>query len=395
MAVAMQPRTPISRLYFGDPWLLIMATVLLAFGLTMMTSASIDIASREYGDPLFHFKRQGVFMLMGLVAAAAVSLCPMRYWYKASVALLMLACLMLILVLMPGVGHEVNGSVRWFRFGFISLQASEPAKLFFIVFLAWYLSRYRHIVRTTWKGFLIPVGLLAPLVLLLLLEPDFGAVVVLGIAVFGMLFLAGVKVYQFVLTGAAVGFLGWQFMVSASYRMERLNTFIQALQDPFNEDVVYGAGYQLAQALIAFGRGEWFGVGLGNSIQKMYFLPEAHTDFVLAIIAEELGMVTVLLLLLLFAAFVGRALIIARRNETSGRLFAAYLGYGLAFLFLGQVIINMAVNVGLLPTKGLTLPFLSYGGSSLIMCLVMVGLLLRIDIEHHQQQLPRSEARMP
>jgi cell division protein FtsW len=216
---------------------------------------------------------------------------------------------------------------------------------------------------------------------------------VLCIAVFGMLFLAGVKLYQFILVGVVSGVGAWQLVVSSAYRVERLNTFIQALKNPFSEDVVYGSGYQLAQALIGFGRGEWFGVGLGNSIQKMYFLPEAHTDFVLAIIAEELGVVAVLLLILLFFGFVARALLIARRNEKSNRLFAAYLGYGIAFLFLGQVIINMAVNVGLLPTKGLTLPFLSYGGSSLIMCLIMVAVLLRIDIEHHQQTQPRTGAK--
>jgi cell division protein FtsW len=194
------------------------------------------------------------------------------------------------------------------------------------------------------------------------------------------------------IVGVATGYLAWIVVIRSEYRLQRLTSFFQALKDPFSEDVVYGTGYQLAQALIGFGRGEWFGVGLGNSIQKMYFLPEAHTDFVLAIIAEELGVITVLLLLLLFFGFVSRALLIARRNEKSGRLFAAYLGYGIAFLFLGQVLINVAVNVGLLPTKGLTLPFLSYGGSSLIMCLVMLGLLLRIDIEHQQHIQPRAGA---
>lgn len=382
-----------ARPYLGDPWLLVMAAILLVFGLVMMTSASIEIASRQNGDALYYFKRQLVFLGIGLFCASAVTLCPMRYWYKGSVALLLLAYLLLFFVVIPGVGHEVNGSKRWFRLGFMSLQASEPAKLFVIIFIAWFLSRYRELVRNSWRGFLYPLGWLIPAVGLLLLEPDFGAVVVLCIAVFGMLFLAGVKVYQFALAGAGTALLAWQLVLSSPYRMQRLDSFMQALKDPFSEDVVYGAGYQLAQALIAFGRGEWFGVGLGNSIQKMYFLPEAHTDFVLAIIAEELGMFSVILLLGLFVAFVARALLIARRNELSGKLFAAYVGYGIAFLFLGQIVINMAVNVGLLPTKGLTLPFLSYGGSSLIMCLVMVALLLRIDIEHHQQGLARMGAR--
>ncbi len=387
------PYRNIERPYLGDTWLLVMVAVLLAFGLVMMTSASIEIASRQYGDALFHFKRHLIFLGMGLCCALAVLKCPMRYWYKGSVALLLCAYLLLILVLVPGIGREVNGSTRWFRVGFMSLQASEPAKLFIVVFMAWFLGRHRELVCNSWKGFVYPMVILALPVLLLLMEPDFGAVVVLCIAVFGMLFLAGVKLYQFIAVGVVSGFAAWQLVISSPYRVERLNTFIQALRDPFSEDVVYGAGYQLAQALIGFGRGEWFGVGLGNSIQKMYFLPEAHTDFVLAIIAEELGVIAVLLLILLFFAFVARALLIARRNEKSNRLFAAYLGYGIAFLFLGQVIIHMAVNVGLLPTKGLTLPFLSYGGSSLIMGLAMVAMLLRIDIEHHQQNQPRAGAK--
>ncbi len=392
MALTMPYRNAV-RPYMGDTWLLVMAAILIAFGLVMMTSASIEIASQQSGDAFFYFKRQLVFLLLGLGCALAVAQCPMRYWYKSSVALLLLAYLILILVLIPGLGREVNGSTRAFRFGSMSLQASEPAKLFIVAFMAWFLGRHRELVRGSWKGFVYPMIFLALPVLLLLLEPDFGAVVVLCVAVFGMLFLAGVKLYQFILAGSAAGVAAWLLVISSPYRMKRLDTFIHALKDPFSEDVVYGGGYQLAQALIGFGRGEWFGVGLGNSIQKMYFLPEAHNDFVLAIIAEELGMVAVLLLILLFFAFVARALVIARRNELNNRLFAAYLGYGVAFLFLGQVLINMAVNVGLLPTKGLTLPFISYGGSSLMMCLVMLGVLLRIDIEHHQQHQPRVGAK--
>lgn len=382
-----------SRTYYGDAWLIIMCTLLLIFGLVMMTSASVEIASRQYDDAFYHFKRQLVFLCMGLGAAGVVLYTPMRLWYRSSVALLLFAYLLLILVLIPGVGREVNGSMRWFRLGFMSLQASEPAKLFVLVFMAWFLSRYHDLVRNSVKGFLYPVAFLAPPALLLLLEPDFGALVVLFIAVFGMLFLAGVQLIQFVGTGVILGAGAVLLIQSSEYRMQRVNTFLQALKDPFSEDVVYGSGYQLAQALIGFGRGEWFGVGLGNSIQKMYFLPEAHTDFVLAIIAEELGMLAVLLLLGLFMAFVGRAIVIARRNELDGRLFAAYLGYGISFQFMGQVLINAAVNVGLLPTKGLTLPFLSYGGSSLIMCLVMFAMLLRIDIEHHGMKLQRNGAR--
>jgi len=393
MSIYTLPVNHRNQIYYGDPWLLILVSMLVVFGLVMMTSASIEIASQQYNDPFFHLKRQLMFLSIGLVSGYAVLVTPMRLWYRGSVAWLALAYLVLIMVLVPGVGREVNGSTRWFRFAGISLQASEPAKLLILVFMAWFLSRHRDLVRNSIKGFLIPIALLGLPVMLLLLEPDFGAVVVLCVAVLGMMFLAGVKVYQFVIVGSAGVGCAWLLIVSSEYRLQRLLTFLQGLKDPFSEEVVYGSGYQLAQALIAFGRGEWLGVGLGNSIQKMYFLPEAHTDFVLAIIAEELGVVTVLVLMVMFFAFVGRAIVIARRNEHSGRLFAAYLGYGISFLFIGQVLINVAVNTGLLPTKGLTLPFLSYGGSSLIMCLVMTAMLIRIDIEHHQLMQPVVGAR--
>jgi cell division protein FtsW len=395
MAIALSmPYRNVARPYFGDPWLLMLAGILLAFGLVMTGSASIEFASREYGDAWYLFKRQLVFLVMGLACAYVVVQCPMRYWYKCSVVLLLLAYIVLVLILIPGVGSVAGGGRRWFRLGFMSVQASEPAKLCIVVFMAWFLGRHRELVRSSWKGFVYPMIFLALPVLLLLLEPDFGAVVVLSIAVFGMLFLAGVKLYQFILAGMGAGLAGWLLIATSDYRMRRVELFLQALKDPFNEDIVYDGGYQLAQALIGFGRGEWFGVGLGNSIQKMYFLPDAHTDFILAIVAEELGLVGVLLLISLFVGFASRALLIARRNELNNRLFAAYLGYGIAFLFLGNVLINMAVNVGLLPTKGLTLPFVSYGGSSLLMCLVMVGILLRIDIEHHQHHQPRVGAQV-
>ena len=383
MTTLTMPHTLSTRQYYGDPALIIMASLLVTFGLVMMTSASIEIASRSYGDPFFFFKRQLIFMVMGLVLGAGIIMNPMRLWYRSSVLLLFIAYLVLVLVLIPGIGREVNGSRRWVQLPGFGLQASEIAKLFVITFTAWFLSRHRELVRGSLRGLLYPATLLSPVVGLLLLEPDFGATVVLCLAVLGMLFLGGINLFYMILAACILGGGGWLTIVTSEYRLMRLTTFLQMLQNPFSEDVVFGSGYQLAQALIGFGRGEWGGVGLGNSIQKMYFLPEAHTDFVLAIIAEELGLVSVVLLLLLFFAFIARALVLARRNEESGRLFAAYLGYGISLLFLGQLVINAAVNVGLMPTKGLTLPFLSYGGSSLIMSIAMVAVLLRIDIEHH------------
>ncbi len=373
-------------IYWGDKTLIVCVLLLLAFGLVMMTSASIEIASNDYGDGFFYLKKQLKFLALGFLAATVVYCLPLKYWQEWSAFLLVGAVVLLSLVLLPGIGHEVNGSTRWINLGFMTLQASEPAKLFIVIFIANYLSKYHSFVLGSWKGFLMPLVFVALPILLLLREPDFGAVVVLSLSVFGMMFLSGVKLYQFGLLILTAGGGAATLVLSSSYRIARVKSFMTALSDPFNEDVVFGSGYQLAQALIAFGRGEWFGVGLGNSIQKLYFLPEAHTDFVLAIIAEELGVINVIVVLALFLVFVIRAMLIARKNETKGDFFPAYLAYGLALLFLGQIVINVGVNTGLLPTKGLTLPFLSAGGSSLIICMMMVGLLLRIDIESHQRE---------
>lgn len=385
MAVSRRAQAREESFYFGDQWLVAASALLLATGLVMMSSASVEIAWNQYGDAFYFLKRQLRFLVLGLIAALVVLVTPMQWWRRGAWALFLAANGLLILVLIPGIGREVNGSARWLDLGFMTIQASELAKLFIVVFMAWLLSAKNATVRNSWFGFIMPMVLLALPIWLLLAEPDFGAVVVLMISVFGMLFMAGVKLYRFVLVLAAAAGGAVALVLSAPYRVERLKTFMQALADPFNEEVVYGSGYQLAQALIAFGRGEWLGVGLGNSIQKIYFLPEAHTDFVFAIIAEELGFLAVLGLIALFIAFLARALLIARANERNGDRFAALCGYGLTFLFTGQIVINIAVNVGLLPTKGLTLPFLSYGGSSLIVCLVMVAMLLRIDIENRKR----------
>jgi cell division protein FtsW len=372
--------------YLGDQGLIVCVLLLLMFGLIMMTSASIEIASSDYGDAFYYLKKQVIFMLMGAIAGLVAFNIPIRFYRAWSMPLMLLGVGLLILVLVPGIGREVNGSTRWLNLGFMTLQASEPAKVFIVIFIATYLSVHHQYVISSWKGFATPLAFIALPVLLLLREPDFGAVVVLMLSVFGMIFLAGVKLYQFVLLILAAGGAGAALILSSPYRIARVKSFVAALSDPFNEDVVFGSGYQLAQALIAFGRGEWFGVGLGNSIQKLYFLPEAHTDFVLAIIAEELGVIAVIALLVLFIVFVWRAMVIARKNEQKGDFFPAYLAYGIALIFIGQIIINVGVNIGLLPTKGLTLPFLSAGGSSLITCMVMVALLLRIDVENFARE---------
>ncbi|MGA0933878.1 MAG: putative lipid II flippase FtsW [Pseudohongiellaceae bacterium] len=382
MQAVMQQRFE-DRPYYGDSWLIVLTLLLLFFGLIMMTSASIEIGENLYGDPFYHFKKQVVFIVMGLIGAAILLNIPMQWWERGSYVFYGLAILMLVSVLIPGIGHTAGGGTRWINLGFMTLQVSEPAKICIVFFMAGLLSRHHAFICGSLKGFLLPFACMALPVVLLLLEPDFGAVVVIMFAIMAMLFLAGARFWHFLLAACAVLAAGAGLIMSAEYRMRRVMSYLKALKDPFHEDIVFDSGYQLAQALIGFGRGEWLGMGLGNSIQKMYFLPDGHTDFIIAIIAEELGVIGVIALLFLFAAFITRALIIARRNERNGNFFMAYAAYGLAFIFIGQVVINVSVNIGLLPNKGLTLPFISSGGSSLLTCIAMVALLLRMDIENH------------
>ena len=260
--------------------------LLLAFGLTMMVSASVEIAASEYGDPWFFLKRQAVFITLGLVVVLITLELPLRYWRDHSGLLLLLAMLLLVLVLIPGIGQRVNGSMRWIDLGWFKLQSSEVAKVCIVLYLAAFLQRYPAEVRQRWSGFIKPLLVLTVAILLLHFEPDHGAMVILLVTSFAMLFVAGAKLHRFVclvvVGGAGVAYLA----TSKPYVINRLAAF----RDPWADEHVYGQGYQLTQALIAFGRGEWFGVGLGHSIQKLYFLPEAHNDFVLAIIGEELGL---------------------------------------------------------------------------------------------------------
>ena len=348
---------------------------LLGLGLVMITSASSEVAAVNSGNALYHMVRHLVYVALGLGAALLVLLVPVNTWQRLDWMLLLAAFGLLILVLIPGVGREVNGSMRWIGFGAFNVQPSELAKVFVVIYLAGYLVRRQAEVRESMWGFAKPFLVLLPMAMLLLLEPDFGATVVMMGAAVAMLFLGGVGLIRFsLLVVFAVGAV-FILVQTQEYRLQRLITFT----DPWADQ--YGAGYQLTQALIAFGRGEWFGVGLGNSVQKQFYLPEAHTDFVFSVLAEELGMVGALATIGLFA-FVGvRALYIGLWAEKAKQFFAAYVAWGIAFLWLGQFLINIGVNVGLLPTKGLTLPFLSYGGSSLIVTCASMALLLRIEWE--------------
>lgn len=348
---------------------------LLGLGLVMISSASTEVAAVNTGSPLYYMIRHLVYLAIGLGTAGVVLMIPLATWQRHSWLLLLVAVALLVLVLLPGIGREVNGAKRWIGFGAFNIQPSEIAKVFVVLYLAGYLVRRQEEVRESWAGFFKPFVVLLPMAFLLLLEPDFGATVVMMGAAMAMLFLGGVGLFRFLLMVAlAVGAV-FVLVQSQEYRLQRLITFT----DPWADQ--YGSGYQLTQALIAFGRGEWLGVGLGNSIQKQFYLPEAHTDFVFSVLAEELGLVGALATVGLFVFVSVRALYIGLWAEKAKQFFSAYVAFGLGFLWIGQFLINIGVNIGLLPTKGLTLPFLSYGGSSLVICCVSLALLLRIEWE--------------
>lgn len=362
-------------------WMITLA--LMGIGLVMMTSASLDLGSSLANDPLYFFKRQLFFIGLGLIIMLIVLTISMRFWYRFSHLLLIVAALLLVAVLIPGLGTVVNGSARWIDLGFYRLQPSEMTKLFLILYIAAYLSRRRDEVHNNWAGFLKPMGILGLLVVLLYLEPDHGAIVILMVTTFTMLFLAGARLHRFLLI-MMVSFAGVASLaIMKPHVISRLTSFL----NPWADEYVYGEGYQLTQALIGFGRGEWLGVGLGNSIQKLYFLPEAHTDFILSIVAEETGLIGVVLVLILFVLLIAKGMNIARAAEQQGAYFVAYVAYGIAMVFATQTFINFGVNTGLLPTKGLTLPFLSYGGNSLLISCLMMGVLLRADYELQTGQL--------
>ena len=358
-----------------DPWLLATAVALVLTGFVMITSASMDVAAQKFGGAFFFSQRHGIFILLSIIGAVITYKIPLSLWQRSGPYLLLAGFLLLVVVLIPGIGREVNGSRRWISAGPLNLQASEIAKFCMVIYLGGYLVRRLAEVRTSWKGVVKPGLPLAFFVSLLLLEPDYGAAVVLMGCVMGMIFLSGMKFGQFILIlVSAVGFVGLMGVIQP-YRMARLKSFQDPWADPF------GAGYQLSQAQIAFGRGDWFGEGLGNSVQKLFYLPEAHTDFVYSVLAEELGFIGAIAVVILYAILITRIFLIGRQAEKQRQFFMGYVAYGFGFILAGQALINIGVNVGALPTKGLTLPLLSYGGSSLLVCTAMIALVLRIDVE--------------
>ncbi len=349
--------------------------ILLGFGILMVASASMHLGDRGTAN-LHYVTRHLLALLIGAGLAWLVYRTPTNWWHKSSTALYFVGLFLLVLVFVPGLGREANGAQRWVAAGPLSLQTSEFMKLFIVLYVSGYLVRRQlEVAHRVW-GVVKPILLLILACALLMMQPDFGTAAVLLMTAFGMLFLGGAPLWQFaLLLSIAVSALIALIWVSP-YRLERVTTFL----NPWEH--AQDAGYQLAQALIAFGRGEWTGVGLGNGIQKQFYLPEAHTDFVMAVIGEELGLLGTLLVICMFAVIVWRAYAIGVCAESRGDRYAAYVAYGLG-LWLGmQAFINIGVNVGLLPTKGLTLPFLSYGSNSLIVCCIAVGMLLRVCREN-------------
>ena len=350
-----------------------LTVVLLALGILMVASSSLPFAMESRGNGFYFVFRHLTYLLIGGTLAAIVLTRPSADWQKIAMHLLVACLVMLVLVLI--LGREINGAKRWLGAGVFTVQVSELAKLFVIIYLADYLQRRNELLRTRFEGFFRPLLILGFTAFLLLLEPDYGASVVIMVTCLAMMFLAGAKVWQFLalcLVAAAVLAL---VALSAEYRLARLKTFLDPWADP------YGSGYQLTQSLIAFGRGEWWGQGLGNSLQKLAYLPEAHTDFVFAVFAEEFGLFGVIIVLSLFALLVLRILRVAQLALRAELAFPAYACVGIATWFALQALINIGVASGALPTKGLTLPFISYGGNALIVTLVAIAFVLRVDFE--------------
>ncbi|MEE9342942.1 MAG: putative lipid II flippase FtsW [Gammaproteobacteria bacterium] len=358
-----------------DTALISVVAAIASIGLVMVASASMPVAERLQLDTLHYLIRQSIYIVMGIALGLIVLRVPLQWWQNSGFACLLAALGLLALVLVPGVGYEVNGSTRWINLGLFRLQVSEVAKFLMIVYMASYLVRHREEIQNTTAAFLKPMLVVAIAAFLLLMEPDFGTTVVMTATVLVMMYMGGVSVWKFITLLSVSGVSLYALAVTSTYRMKRLTGFMDPWDDP------YDSGFQLTQSLIAIGRGEWLGVGLGASIQKLFYLPEAHTDFVFAVMAEELGLVAVAFVLGLYAFVVWRCYRIAFRAFAANSIFAGYVAYGVGTWIALQTLINVGVNTGVLPTKGLTLPFMSYGGSSLLALSAAMALVLRVDYE--------------
>ena len=364
-----------------DPILVTLVTSLLCGGLIVLASASVSIGDAEFGNPFHYVQRQLLALAIGGVGAIAMLLIPTVVWQRLSGPLVLLALGALALVLVPGVGLTENGATRWISVAGFTVQVSDPARFALILYVAGYLVRRAEDVNERFAGFLKPMIIISLASALLLAEPDFGAATVLVATTLAMLFIGGARLRDFMLFALlALGTLA-ALAVTSPYRLARMTSFLRPWDDPFND------GFQLTQSLIAIGRGEWFGVGLGASVQKLFYLPEAHTDFVFAVLAEEFGLLGSIVVVGLFLALVLRIFSLSRQAAEKELWFQAYAALGVGVWLGLQSFINLGVNMGILPTKGLTLPLVSYGRSSLIMTMISIGLILRI---HHEVMGPAT-----
>lgn len=366
--------------------LLLCVGILVVLGTIMIGSASMDVAAQHYGDGFYYLHRQLIFVVLAMLMGIVTVHVPMAWWLRSGWLLLFVGFVVLLLVLTP-LGRTVNGSTRWIPLGVFNVQVSEITKICLIAYLAGYVVRQRAALLSSWWGFLRPLVVLVMAGFLLMTQPDFGAATVLVTASMGMIFLSGVSILRFTpLILAFIG-VGTLLVLFQPYRLKRVVSYLDPWKDQFD------SGYQLAQSLIAFGRGEWFGVGLGNSIQKLFFLPEAHTDFIFSIFSEEFGLFGAVLLVFVYAVLVWVGMRIARAAEVQGMTFEACFAYGVTLLIGLQAFINMGVSSGLLPTKGLTLPLMSYGGSSLIANAVCIAVLVRVEMERRDRVAQAARGR--
>jgi len=358
-----------------DYFLLFICSSLIVIGYVMVVSASLHLGEKVLGNVMHYPLRQLLHIAVGIVSAVCIINIPLAWWEKLGPWMFIAGLALLVIVLIPGVGVKVNGSVRWVSLGGLRIQISEIVKFISVIYMAGYVTRHQEDIQNSTYGLVKPLMLFSVACFLLLLEPDFGsAVVILSIAM-GIMYLSGARLWQFLILIAVVSVLGMLLVYFSPYRWARVTGFINPWADAQN------TGFQLVQALISFGRGEIFGVGLGSGIQKLFYLPEAHTDFLFSVLAEELGLVGVLVVISLFTLLIWQAFVIALKAEQAEQKFAAFVAYGLGIWFGFQALVNMGVNMGVLPTKGLTLPLMSYGGGSMIIMCSAMALLFRVHSE--------------
>lgn len=367
-------RAWVGRFHF-DPVLLIVSASLLLIGYVMVASASLHLGIKMTGDGFYYPVRQLMHIGLGLIFGGGVAAVPMRVWEQNGSRLFLSGLLLLVIVLIPGLGVKVNGSVRWLSLGGLRIQVSEVVKFFSVIYMAGYVTRHQESVQKSAFGLLKPLGLFSVASVLLLCEPDFGSAVIILMIAMGIMFLAGARLSQFIVLLSVIGILAMMLVYFSPYRLVRVTSFMDPWADPLK------TGFQLVQALISFGRGEWLGVGLGSGVQKLFYLPEAHTDFLFSVIAEELGFLGVVTVIGLFSLLVWRSFAIGVAAEQAGQRFSAFIAYGLGIWFGFQSFVNMGVNMGILPTKGLTLPLMSYGGGSMMIMCCGIALLFRVQSE--------------